>query len=203
MNNVKDSSASQALQSVTFLQTFAQLSNITANMINSTSHSTSPNSAGEVYGPMDSQGQFHLLMCNRGYLLVNDTVSSQGCFPCAAGTYSVYPMDGCGYGTECIQRSSCNLCPSGATCGGLSDFEPQVNGSVWKEVFDRITMSVRYHLISCPAGKETDVVKLNIPLIYYLRFGRTPTDQHNRRRGLFCGSSRMQTMFFRTIHSRS
>jgi hypothetical protein len=135
----------------TFSQTFSALSNISATVVSSKS-SGSLDSAGQVYGPVDAQGQYHLLGCRQGYILVNDTIATQSCIACTSGTYSLNPMDGCSAGWVCPQRSVCIQCPAGATCSGLSNFKPIIANSIWAPVLDQTTRTTVQHLISCPPG---------------------------------------------------
>ena len=109
-------------------------------------------SAGQVYGPIDAQGQYHLLGCRPGYILVNDSVATQSCIACGEGTYSLNPIDGCGPGGVCSQRSVCQQCPAGLTCPGLASYKPTVPGSIWVPAFDQQTTTTILHLVSCPAG---------------------------------------------------
>ena len=139
--------------SSTLAETFLALTNLSLSVISSKS-SDSLNLEGRLYGPIDTQGQYLLVNCRQGYILVNDSVTSQSCIPCTFGTYSLNPMDGCSPDRICRQRSVCNQCPAGATCLGASSFEPLVEGSVWVPVLDPATMVTVQHLTSCPPGAE-------------------------------------------------
>jgi hypothetical protein len=146
-------SPSQKLpESSTFAQIFSTLSNISVSVISAQS-AGSLDSAGQVYGPVDSQGQYHLLGCRAGYILVNDTVSTQSCIACTSGTYSLNPTDGCSVDWVCAQRSVCIQCPAGATCSGLSSFTPTVAGSQWAASRDPATRTTIMRLTSCPPGE--------------------------------------------------
>ena len=140
-----------ALSSSSFAQTFSALSNISLTVLSSQSIG-SIDSAGQVYGPVNAQGQYPLLGCRVGYILVNDSVATQSCTACTEGTYSLNPMDGCGSTGICSQRSVCQQCPSGLSCPGLAAFTPTVKGSVWIPEFDTSTSLTILHLIECPPG---------------------------------------------------
>jgi predicted outer membrane repeat protein len=153
---VFDADISQSLNfpdSRTLSETFSALTNFSLSVISSESLA-SLDLAGHVYGPIDSQGQYHLVGCRQGYILVNDSITSQSCTPCIFGTYSLNPTDGCSSDWICRQRSVCNQCPAGAICLGASEFEPIVNGSVWVPILDPATMITVQHLTSCPPGEE-------------------------------------------------
>jgi hypothetical protein len=147
------SSVMSVLNSTKFLQQFAELSNITVVGISTPTIGT-PSLDGRIYGPADDQGQYHLLGCSPGYLLVNNTVTTQDCLACQSGEYSFNTMDGCGQGKACIQRS-CMKCPSGATCSGLSNFVPTVPESIWLLVFNPATLMFEMKLVSCPEGNRS------------------------------------------------
>jgi predicted outer membrane repeat protein len=108
--------------------------------------------AGWVYGPMDSSGFFHLLGCASGFLLVNDSISTQTCFECLAGTYSMDFMDGCSSLANCRSGRSCNKCPAGASCSGRNNFIPNLATSIWKEEFYPELANTIMKLMSCPEG---------------------------------------------------
>ncbi len=162
-----------------FSQAFSALTNISMSVISSKS-SGSLDSAGQVYGPVDSQGQYHLLGCREGYILVNDTTATQSCMACSPGTYSLNPTDGCSADWVCPQRSVCSQCPAGATCSGLSSFKPTVDGSIWVPIHNPATRVTIQHLISCPPGPVLLVWFAVFELIWVMKilslgFGRTFT----------------------------
>ena len=74
--------------------------------------STTSRLPGELWEEVD--GVFTLRACPVGYLLVNTTTDTQGCFGCEPGSYSLDMFAGCSGGT-CGQRS-CAECPVGAEC---------------------------------------------------------------------------------------
>ena len=145
------SSSKSNFNSSTFPVMFAAISNLSITVISIQSIG-SLDSAGQIYGPVDSQGQYHLLGCRTGYILSNESVATQSCIACAVGTYSMDPLDGCSADGVCPQRSVCNLCPAGASCAGLSDFKPIVKDSVWVAVRDPVTRTTIMHLSTCPPG---------------------------------------------------
>ena len=146
-------SASQVpdLSSSTFATAFSAFSNISLTVLSSQSIG-SIDSAGQVYGPVDAQGQYHLLGCRVGYILVNDSVTTQSCSACTEGTYSLNPMDGCTSAGLCSQRSVCQQCPTGLSCPGLAAYTPIVKDSVWIPEFDSSSSLTILHLVGCPPG---------------------------------------------------
>jgi hypothetical protein len=158
------SQSTNSANSSYFSQAFSALTNISMNVISSKS-SGSLDSAGQIYGPVDSQGQYHLLGCRQGYILANETVATQSCIACTTGTYSMNPTDGCSADWVCPQRSACNQCPAGATCSGLSSFEPSVRGSIWVPILDLATRITTQRLTSCPPGPEIRVCVAGLSLI--------------------------------------
>jgi hypothetical protein len=141
-----------------FLTDFALLNNLSVGSVavQTTLNSLSnEEDSGWVYGPMDSSGHFPLLKCNPGFLLINDSISTQNCFECAAGKYSLDFMDGCRGLSSCSSGRPCNKCPLGASCSGKNDFTKLLTTSIWEAVYDPKSMTTIMTLISCPEGAVT------------------------------------------------
>ena len=141
-----------ALTNADFLTGFATLANVSVGSLSVQNTLNIEKESGWVYGPMDSSGQFPLIKCNPGFLLINDSISTQTCFECAAGKYSVDFLDGCRGLSSCSSGRSCNKCPIGASCSGRNDFTKLLDTSVWGAVYDPISLTTIMKLISCPEG---------------------------------------------------
>jgi hypothetical protein len=146
---------SKALQSPEFALGFAALTNMSVTSISARETAAEKSAlmaAGRVYGPMDSSGQFHLLACAPGFLLVNDSISSQDCYECLPGTYSLDFMDGCSSDADCKGGRPCNKCPAGALCPGQNHFVSKLKTAMWSGVYRTEIRRTVMMLISCPEG---------------------------------------------------
>jgi hypothetical protein len=141
------------IQSPNFVQGFASLTNLSVSVSSVLPLSNPDSSSGRKYGPMDPSGQYRLVGCAPGFLLVNDSISTQTCLECLPGTYSMDFMDGCRGLSTCSSGRSCNKCPLGASCSGKNDFTPALKTSVWSGVFDPNLLATVMKLMSCPEGK--------------------------------------------------
>jgi hypothetical protein len=141
-----------ALTDADFLTGFSTLANVSVGSLSVQTALNNEKESGWVYGPMDSSGQFPLIKCNPGFLLINDSISTQTCIECAAGKYSVDFLDGCRGMSSCSSGRSCNKCPIGASCSGRNDFKKLLDTSVWGAVYDPISLTTIMKLISCPEG---------------------------------------------------
>jgi hypothetical protein len=152
------------LHSPDLLTSLTSMANVSVGSVSiKTLPVSSETEAGWTYGPLDPSGQYPLIKCNPGHLLINDSISSQNCIPCAVGKYSVDYLDGCRGLSSCSSGRSCNKCPLGARCNGKNDFTAEnPTSSVWMPEYDVISRTTIMKLTSCPEGTQT-FVKATIP----------------------------------------
>ena len=155
--SVVESKSVGLFSSPKFSASFSALSGFNASFNSSIVSASNTDTEGWVYGPITSSGQYPLIGCPPGSLLINTTVNiaQQTCNQCKAGTYSIDPLDGCERNgvPDCpLSNRVCNKCPVGARCEGRNSFIPTVTGSIWIPIYDSSLTVTQMHLISCPPG---------------------------------------------------